>query len=167
MPSPITERGRYMASVLRLLDLRASVRTVRVHPSKGATPYFAKVGDSRTAAQIGFGAWAADFPSLSGFLPPLLSCAAFVPNSSQNENQNLAQFCDPAIDAKMKRATALQAQDQPAATLLWQEVERDLLAQAPIVPVVNPRNADFVSKRVGNYQYHPQWGVLLSQLWVK
>jgi len=167
MPSPIAERGRYMASVLRLLDLRASVRVVRVDPSKGAMSYFTKVGDSRTGAQIGFGGWVADFPSLSGFLPPILSCAAFVPNASQNENQNLAEFCDPTIDTKMTRATALQTQDAPAATLLWQEVERDILAQAPIVPVVNPRNADFVSKRVGNYQYHPQLGVLLSQLWVK
>jgi peptide/nickel transport system substrate-binding protein len=82
-------------------------------------------------------------------------------------NPNLAQFCDPAIDAKMKRATAIQAQDPPAAALLWQEVERDLLAQAPIVPVVNRSNVDFVSERVGNYQYHPQWRPLLSQPWVK
>jgi hypothetical protein len=26
---------------------------------------------------------------------------------------------------------------------------------------------DFVSARVGNYQYHPQLGVLLDQLWVR
>jgi uncharacterized protein (DUF2164 family) len=31
----------------------------------------------------------------------------------------------------------------------------------------NRRNVDFVSKRVGNYQYNPKWGVLLDQLWVK
>jgi hypothetical protein len=31
----------------------------------------------------------------------------------------------------------------------------------------NRRNVDFVSKRVGNHQYNPQWGVLLDQLWVK
>jgi peptide/nickel transport system substrate-binding protein len=80
---------------------------------------------------------------------------------------NLAQFCDPAIDAKMIRAARLQAQDPPAATLLWQEVERDLLAQAPYVATDNRRRVDFVSKRIGNYQYNPQWGVLLSQLWVK
>jgi hypothetical protein len=67
----------------------------------------------------------------------------------------------------MKRASALQAQDPPAATLLWQEVERDLLAQAPLLPTDNRRNIDFLSERVGNYQYNPQWGPLLSQLWVK
>ena len=38
---------------------------------------------------------------------------------------------------------------------------------APIVPVDNARNVDLVSKRVGNYEYNPQWGVLLDQLWVR
>ena len=167
VPAPHTARGRYMAAILRLLDFRASVRVIALDPKTGAVPYFTAVGDSRNRAQIGFGGWFADFPSVSGFLPPILSCAAFVPNSSQSENANLAEFCDPAIDAKMTRATTLQVQDPPAATLLWREVERDLIAQAPVVPVGNRRNVDFVSKRVGNYQYNPQWGPLLSQLWVK
>jgi peptide/nickel transport system substrate-binding protein len=165
VPAPHAARGRYMASVLRLLDFRADVRVIPLDPNTGATPYFDTVGDSRTRAQIGFGGWAADFPSVSGFLPPILSCDAFVPASPLNAN--LAEFCNPSIDAKMVRATELQAQDPPAATLLWQEAERDLLAHAPVVPIVHRRNADFVSERVGNYQYNPQWGVLLSQLWVR
>ena len=67
----------------------------------------------------------------------------------------------------MRRASSLQTPDPPAATLLWQEVERELLAQAPVVPTDNRLGVYFVSERVGNYQYHPQWGPLLSQLWVK
>jgi peptide/nickel transport system substrate-binding protein len=43
----------------------------------------------------------------------------------------------------------------------------EIVAQAPVVPTYNRSNVDFVSERVGNYQYHPQWGVLLDQLWVK
>jgi hypothetical protein len=27
--------------------------------------------------------------------------------------------------------------------------------------------ADFVSKRVGNYQRHPLFGMLISQIWVR
>ena len=38
------------------------------------------------------------------------------------------------------------------------EVERDLLAQAPLLPTYIRPNVDFLSKRVGNYQYNPQWG---------
>jgi peptide/nickel transport system substrate-binding protein len=33
--------------------------------------------------------------------------------------------------------------------------------------VYNARYVDFVSKRVGNYQFNPQLYTLLDQLWVK
>ena len=154
-----------MASLLDSIGLRASVRAIPTVPDAGV--YFTKVGDSRTKAQIGFGGWGADFPSASGFIPPLLGCAAFVPASPNNGNANLAEFCDPSIDAKMARATSLQATNPPAASQLWQQIEREILAQAPILPTTNRRNVDFTSERVGNYQYNPQWGPLFSQLWVR
>ena len=124
------------------------------------------MGDSRSKAQIGFGSWSADFPSAGGFIAPLFRCDAFVP-ASPKANNNLAEFCDRSLDAKMTQAAALQAQDPHAATLLWQQIEAKILAQSPVVPTVVPRNVDFVSKRVGNYLYSPQWGVLLEQLWIK
>ena len=164
VPSPLTQRGRYMASVLDSIGLRARVKAVPA--ARNVSRYFQQVGDSRLKAQTGFGAWGADYPSAAGFLPPLLSCAAFVA-ASPEQNANLAEFCDHSLDEEMVRATALQAQDPPAATLLWQRIERQILAQAPVVPTNNRRNVDYVSKRVGNYQYHPQWGALLDQLWVR
>jgi hypothetical protein len=36
-----------------------------------------------------------------------------------------------------------------------------------VVPTHTLRNIDLVSKRVGNYQHHPLFGVLLDQLWVR
>ncbi len=158
VPFLLTEQGKYMASLLNSLGLRAGVR---VMPDIGA--YFGKVADPRTRAQMGFGAWVAEIPSAASVIPPLLSCAATAPGVSSN----LSRFCDPSIDAQMARARTLQAQDPPAAALEWQQIESELLAQAPVVPTVNRRFVDFLSERVGNYQYNPQWGVLLSQLWVK
>lgn len=38
---------------------------------------------------------------------------------------------------------------------------------APAVMALNPTDVTFVSKRVGNFQHHPQWVILLDQLWVK
>ena len=32
---------------------------------------------------------------------------------------------------------------------------------------MTPKTTDIVSKRVGNYQYHPVWGVLLDELWLR
>ena len=160
VPTFRAEQGQYMASLLDSLGLRATVNVV------SDDSYFAAVSDAGTQAQMGFGAWAANYPSAVDFIPPLLSCGAFVP-SSPEMSTNLAQFCDPSIDEEMARAASLQTQDPPAATLLWQQIERELMVQAPVVPATNYRIPDFVSERVGNYQFNPQWGVLLSQLWVK
>ena len=55
------------------------------------------------------------------FLPSIVSCAGFVP-AAPNTNSNLSEFCDRSIDAQMAHASAVQAQDPPAATLLWQQV---------------------------------------------
>jgi hypothetical protein len=38
---------------------------------------------------------------------------------------------------------------------------------APAVPFANLRAVTLVSERVGNYQYHPLWGTLIDQLWVR
>ena len=146
-PSRIANRGRYMVSVLDSLGFRARLKVVPVG-SSGPTPYFRKVGDSRTKAQVGFGGWSADYPSAGGFIAPLFRCNAFVP-ASPDATSNLAEFCDRSLDAKMTEAAALQAQDPPAGTLLWQQVEAEILAQAPVVPTVVNRNVDFVSRRVG------------------
>jgi peptide/nickel transport system substrate-binding protein len=162
--SPVRGQAEYIASLLRSIGFRAGVKSIAPVPDPSG--YFTKVADPTTRAQIGFGGWVSDYPSAAGFIPPLLGCAGYTPQSPQTTT-NLTAYCNPALDAKMTRASGLQATNPPAASLLWQRIEDELLAQAPLLPTVNQRNADFLSKRVGNYQYNPQWGVLLSQLWVK
>ena len=38
---------------------------------------------------------------------------------------------------------------------------------APWVPLYNPRNLNLLSTRVGNYQFHPYFDLLLDQLWAR
>ncbi len=38
---------------------------------------------------------------------------------------------------------------------------------APWVPLFNPKLIDFVSKRIGNYQFSRQFYMYVDQLWVK
>jgi len=33
--------------------------------------------------------------------------------------------------------------------------------------MVTPSTTDLISRRVGNYQFHPLWGLLVDQLWVR
>jgi peptide/nickel transport system substrate-binding protein len=161
VPAPIAVQGRYMVSVLDSLGYRARLKAVPP-PS-----YFNRVLDSRLRVQTGYVGWAADYPSDVTLIHDVFACTAFVPNSSNQSNTDPSEFCNPSIDRQMARAAAVQAQDPPAAAALWQKVEREILAQAPMVPTYNRQAVDFVSKRVGNYEYHPQWGALLDQLWVK
>ena len=61
----------------------------------------------------------------------------------------------------------LQAVDPTSANELWAALDRELTDRAPLVVMASGKALGLVSKRVGNYQYNPQWGVLLNQLWVR
>jgi peptide/nickel transport system substrate-binding protein len=82
---------------------------------------------------------------------------------------NWAHFCDPRIDAQVKRLAAEQARDPTAGKALAEKIDRELDAKAPWVPLFTPRLADLVSSRVGNYQpnTYDSSSVLLDQLWVR
>jgi peptide/nickel transport system substrate-binding protein len=110
--------------------------------------------------------WLADYPSAAGFLRPQFTCGAFVP-ADPVHTSNFAEFCDPSIDQRIARAVQAQAANPPAASVLWPQIERAILEEAPVIPAFNPRTAVFVSERVGNFQINPQWGLLVDQAWVK
>ena len=152
-----------MVSVLNAIGYRARVKAIKPSPDIGA--YFEPISDPKTRAQTGYFGWSADFPSAAGFLPPQFSCAAFSPNPKRN--QDPSEFCDHTVDRLLAAATAAQAQNPAAAPALWNRAERAILEQAPLVPGYTQEDVTFLSRRVGNFQFHPQWGVLLDQLWVR
>jgi hypothetical protein len=39
--------------------------------------------------------------------------------------------------------------------------------EAPLIPIASGTEVDLISRRVGNYQFNPFWGVLPDQLWVR
>ena len=104
-------------------------------------------------------------PAASDFFSALFTCASFLPNS--RFNQNASEFCDPRVDRQIEQALAAQATNPDAARGLWERVDRQIVDQAPWVPLVNPKQFDVLSKRVGNYQYSPAMGMLIDQLWVR
>ena len=114
----------------------------------------------RAAPQAGATGWSADYPAAATFFAALTCKAAA-------DAANPSRFCSPAFDRAFGRAQVIQAQDQNAATKLWARLDRKATNSAAWVPTDTPRNVDLVSKRVGNFQHHPLFGVLLDQLWVK
>ena len=103
--------------------------------------------------------WAADYPAASDFIDLKLGCTSGLNNE--------AEFCDPSVQPLIKRAGRLEGSDLHAADRLWARIDHKIVDQAPWVPEVTRTWLNFVSNRVGNVQFHPVWGLLVDQLWVR
>ena len=92
------------------------------------------------------------------YLPQLLGC--------HGGNNRKAYFCDPILDRRMQRASALELADPPRAQALWAAIDHELVDRAVWVPTVNVGNTVLVSRRLRNVEYHPLWGFMAAQAWV-
>lgn len=144
--------GEYMVELLGALGYHGSSKSLppeRFYGFDGPPNEF----------QMAFDGWAADYPAASNFITPRFACdASWVPS---------AHFCDPEIDAMIRRATQMQADDPATAAALWAAIDRTVVDQAPFLWLANEIAVEFVSERVGNYQWSLQWGGLPNQLWVR
>ncbi len=107
-----------MVSVLHSLGYRARLRAVDPHV------YLDKGEDSRVGAQTGYYSWVTGYPSAADFIPPAPVQVRRVRTGLGRRDRNISEFCDPAIDEKMARATTLQVHDPAAATVIWQQAEQ-------------------------------------------
>jgi ABC-type transport system substrate-binding protein/class 3 adenylate cyclase len=142
--------GRHFVDLLEQLGYDAKLKVV------SGDRYFSAVADPSRHVQVGFWVWAADYLGESGFLPAL-TC---VPVGSD-------RFCDPTIERRIEQATSMQLTDPAASHELWTDLEHDLVDLAPWVPVGNTIRTVLVSRRLGNYQFHPFWWELYDQMWVR
>jgi YVTN family beta-propeller protein len=152
--------ARATVALLHRLGYRA---TLKVIPN--AYAYFHQISDSRVRAQAGMLRWTPDYPAPSNFIAETLSCTAFQPATINN--QNTAEFCDPAIDAQMRAAARIQPKNTQLANRRWARVDHALVDAAPWVPLYNPTSVELVSRRVGGFRFNPIYGTLLDQLWVR
>ena len=117
--------------------------------------------------QIVTAGWQVDYPGVSSFFVPLLTCPRTLDRLlAANAGFNLDGFCDTAIDQKMEHALDVQRSDVETAGDLWAEIDRDVLAQAPWVPLGNLRAPVYVSSRIGNVLFNSTLGLIVGQMWV-
>ena len=137
------------------VTLRRVVKSLDNLGYKATFDYFD--GHLPDSAQVGLTGWGADYPAASNDIYELGTC--------HFDSYNLSHFCklQPQID----RALATQATDPAGANQLWAAMDRALVDEAPIVPFSTTVRHDFTSRRVGNYQYNPQWEALVAQTWVQ
>jgi peptide/nickel transport system substrate-binding protein len=151
--------GALMARTMRAIGLRARLR---VFPRPGIA-YYNYIGTRANRVQAGLEGWNVDYPEPSNLFTELLRCSDATPVHSLDESG----FCDHGIDQEMDAALRLQEADPASARLLWARIDREITDRAPWVPLTNDRLYDVVSQRVGNYEHHPQFGLLIDQAWVQ
>jgi peptide/nickel transport system substrate-binding protein len=155
VPSDKLQVGRYIARLLEQLGYRSRLR------DRGEYGDFrGYVANSRNGAQVGTDGWAADFPTPTDFTTPF-RCDSYTPRSP--ENVNLSEYCNRGFERQIDAALRARGAEADA---LWHGAYLYLARTAPAAPLVNRRGAVFVSERLGNYQHHPLFGVLLDQVWV-
>lgn len=138
----------YVARVLRRLGYRASVRSAPQAYFDSHPVVFKHV----QLAQVGWG----DTPY--GYFATWFSCGGQI---------NHGWFCDRRIAAENSHAQSLMPTNPRAAASAWAAIDRQLVARAAWLPLVDLGGIDFVAARVGNYQFHPYSGIIADQLWLR
>ena len=144
------ETMTYVVEMLNDIGLRADLRVLK------GDPYAEGIYAGEPQMYL-FG-WGTDYLGAGDFLQTQFRCGS---------SQNASNLCSHSLDRRMERAKELQLTDPSAANEAWSEIEHDLVEAGIWAPVTNLVSSHVFSARVGNAQIHPQWGLLLSQLWVR
>ena len=67
----------------------------------------------------------------------------------------------------MDHAEVVGQSNPTSANKIWAQVDHEMTDEAPWVDLYNPKQIDFLAKRVGGYQWNPQWYILIDQMWVQ
>ncbi|MDQ4108248.1 MAG: ABC transporter substrate-binding protein, partial [Actinomycetota bacterium] len=148
---------RHVTEVLNELGLRARLRVVHDAEEYFGSLFGPQPGPKRYR-QVHLAGWGQTYPGAGGFIDDEFRCrpAGVAPI-----------LCTERLEGAIDRAQRLQAIDPAAANAAWIEIEHGLIEDAVWAPLMNPVSAYAFAARVGNIQVHPQWGILLSRLWVQ
>src|SRR5262249_30085725 len=80
-------------------------------------------------------------------------------------NNNLSLFDDPRVNALVERA--MTAAGDSARARLWQEVDRRVMDEAPVVPLVHQYESRLYGPRLGGWYRHVTRNLKLEDLYLK
>jgi peptide/nickel transport system substrate-binding protein len=151
--------GVYVQSVLTELGYVAEVKPL------SPDIQFTYIQNTNNKVQISLQYWYQDYPAASDFLNILYGCGSFTPGS--DSSINISGYCNKEVDAKMQKALALGVTDPEAANKMWAEIDKAVTDDAAAAAIFTPKHLDFVSKRVGNFQFNYQFYWMVTQSWVQ
>jgi YVTN family beta-propeller protein len=136
-----------VAATLRALGYKVSVKHYATDKE-----YFGAFFSDPDRVDAAVNGWIQDYPAPSNFFSGP-TCA------------NSPYFCSAAFNQRLAHAGATAASSGSNAP--WTAFDRYATELAPVIPFLNLKAVDFVSKRLGNYQHHPEFDLLVDQVWVR
>jgi peptide/nickel transport system substrate-binding protein len=92
--------------------------------------------------------WLPDFPSAIGNIQPL-----FASSEIGNGGYNQSRYANPKVDAAIAAATG--DADPAKAAVQWGALDKQILADSPLVPLIYARNAFLHGSKVQNFYLPP------------
>ncbi|WP_020389971.1 ABC transporter substrate-binding protein [Kribbella catacumbae] len=92
--------------------------------------------------------WLPDFPSAIGNIQPL-----FATSEIGNGGYNMSRYSNPVVDTAINAATG--EADHAKAAGMWGALDKQIMADAPLVPLIYARNAFLHGSKVQNFYLPP------------
>ncbi len=146
---PNPDYAQYLQEVLRQLGFSARTRCV------DGSAYYNLVGVKKNNTQIGFAGWGADYPEGATFIYSNLYGA----NINPDHSNNLAWYTGHDKDIE----NVMSMLDLEARAKEWGRIDTELQEAAPWAPLSVGVQRNLLSKRVGNYVFHPLYDFLLMK----
>jgi ABC-type transport system substrate-binding protein len=123
--------------------------------------FYQLIGRPAEKIPMGLSGWYQDYPDPSNFIDVLFNGRRITPV----HNNNVSHYDNPEVNQLIEET--LKLIDPEARTKNWRQLDRMIMADAPIVPYLHFTYHAFISRRLGGYVYHPSVGTLLTQLYIK
>jgi peptide/nickel transport system substrate-binding protein len=135
------------ASLAQAQAIQQGLKRVNINvtlKTEDVDSFYTDVSASNPSFDLAMMSWQPDFPSANSNISPLF-------DSSQigNGNFNVSQYSNPAVDAAI--AAAQGEVDQSKAQADWAAVDKQIMADAPVVPLIYAKQSFLHGSGVGNF----------------
>jgi len=151
--SPNNEAGEYFNEILKELGFNTTLKQIN------ADNYFTVIGNLSTPdLDAGWSDWFQDYPHPNDFFQPLLAGESIQPTN----NNNFAQYENPAIDKKMVELA--EAQLGPEQEAAYAKMDEEVMEDAPWAPYGTRTLSTFVSDEIEleSVIFNPTFGHYLT-----
>jgi peptide/nickel transport system substrate-binding protein len=121
---------------------------VKFNPIDTST-YYEVIGTTSRQHDAAITGWCPDWPTGATFLPPIFEGSQIYPKG----NQNVAQFNDKAVNARMEEIRNMKDVDE--ANKAWGALDKTIMEKAPAAPLAWEKNVSVIGENVGTSYSHP------------